>query len=305
MKIRKKRELPLNGIEKFGRLMIWADIPIPNIPQSLSVFHFPPKFPIFSANNYPGMKSIIIDDEEQSHVALKRLLENHVEIQVAASGYNVADGVRLIREQRPGLVFLDIEMPDGTGFDLLQQVDDPSGFVVVFITAHNQYAVTAIRSGALDYLLKPVSAAALAEALDRMWEKIKEGIAVEQLRQVVEAFQQLQEQKLPARMIVRTQEKIHFVPVDEIKYLKADGGLTEIHRADGGKRLVVTLNLGAYEEQFRPYRQFMRVHRKHIVNLLMVDHYDKGEVFLMMQDGSKIDVSRDNREELLERMREL
>jgi two-component system LytT family response regulator len=251
------------------------------------------------------MKTIIIDDEERSHEVLKRLIKDrHPGVQIAASGYNVREGLNLLDRHRPDLVFLDIEMPDGTGFDLLQKVHHPK-FGVVFITAHNKYAITAIHFGALDYLLKPLTAESLAMALERAQEKRVESQMVEQLRVAFESFQYLSQQKLPTRMLVSTLEGIHYIPVADIIRLEAQANCTEIFYQGAKKRLVASVNIGSYEEQFEPYAQFMRVHKSHIINLMLVDAYVKGDACLVLKDGKEIPVSREHREELLGRLKEI
>lgn len=251
------------------------------------------------------MKTIIIDDEPGSHEVLRRLLASrHPDVQIITSGYNVAEGLGLIREHQPELVFLDIEMPDGTGFDLLQQLGNP-GFMVVFITAHNKYAITAIHFGALDYLLKPVSPDALDFCLTRVREKQHEGMIAEQIRHAFESYRQLQQKALPSRMLVSTLEGMHFIPVADIIRLEAQHNSTEIFYLGAKKRLIASVNIGSYEEQFEPYRHFMRVHRAHLVNLLKVDTYVRGDAHLLMNDGSKVAVSKENRDELMKRLREI
>jgi two-component system LytT family response regulator len=251
------------------------------------------------------MKTIIIDDEPNSHEALRHLLaKRHPDIQVIASGHNVAEGIGLIRAHQPELVFLDIEMPDGTGFDLLQQSGNP-GFMVVFITAHNKYAITAIHFGALDYLLKPISPDALDFCLTRVREKHHEGMIAEQIRHAFESYQKLQQKALPTRMLVSTHEGMHFIPVADIVRLEALQNSTEIFYTGAKKRMIASVNIGSYEEQFEPYSHFMRVHRAHIVNLLKVDTYVRGDAHLLMNDNSKVAVSKENREELVKRLREI
>ena len=251
------------------------------------------------------MKTIIVDDETNSHEVLRRLLgSHHTDVQIVASAFNVAEGTQQIREHQPDLLFLDIEMPDGTGFDLLQRVGNPA-FMVVFITAHNKYAVTAIHFGALDYLLKPISAEALEHCLTRVREKRNEGMIIEQIKHAFESYQQLQQKKMPTRMLVSTLGGIHFIPVADIIRLEAQQNATEIFYIGAKKRLIASTNIGSYEEQFEPYSSFMRVHRAHIVNLMMVDTYVRGDAYLLMNDGSKVAVSRENRDELLKRFREI
>jgi two-component system LytT family response regulator len=106
-------------------------------------------------------------------------------------------------------------------------------------------------------------------------------------------------------MLVSTLEGIHFIPVDDIVRLEAQQNSTEIFYTGAKKRLIASMNIGAYEEQFEPYRSFMRVHRAHLVNLMRVETYVRGDAHLLMNDGSKVAVSRENRDELLKRLREI
>lgn len=251
------------------------------------------------------MKAIIVDDEPQSHVVLRNFIaHDHPDLNIVASGHNVDEGLKLIREYHPELVFLDIEMPDGLGFDLLKNFDNPE-FNVIFITAHNKYAISAIRFGALDFLLKPLSRELLWEALERVREKHREQLSIEQWKIAFETFQKIKEKKLPSRMSVSTHAGIFYIPVEDIVRFEAQVNQTEIFYTSSKKRLIASVNLGEYEEQFEPYPQFMRVHRSTIVNLLMVERFDKSEGSLELRDGSKVFVSRMYKDELMRRMTDL
>ncbi len=252
------------------------------------------------------MKAIIVDDEQQSHEVLNNLLaQNHPDIKVAASGYGVREGLQLIAAYQPDLVFLDVEMQDGTGFDLLERTGRPN-FHVVFITAYNKYAQDAIRFGALFYLLKPLQTDLLAEALGRVREKQEEKATIEQWKLSFEAFQQFQQQQLPKRMIVSTMEGIHFIPVEDIIRFKADGNTTDIYINGWKKRLIASVNIGEYVKQFDSYPNFMKVHRSHLVNLNYVAMYSRSDGgYLVMKDGTEVGVSRLFRDGLLERLGEM
>lgn len=249
------------------------------------------------------MKTIILDDEAQSHQMLGGLLiNNHPEVQVVASGYTVNDGLQLVKEHQPELVFLDIELPDGLGFDLLEQLEQID-FNVIFITAYGHYARTAIRFGALDFLLKPISKEDLALALRKAKENKKRKITEDQLQIMWETLQRLQEKKLPTRLGISTSDGIHYKPVRDIVRLEAQQNYTEFIFAERQKKILASVNLGEYEEQFSPYQEFMRVHRSHIVNLHFVDTYVKSDGgYLVLRDGSSVSVSRLYREELVERL---
>ena len=167
------------------------------------------------------MNAIIVDDELQSRQVLRELLaRNHPEVIIVADGENVEEGCQLIRKYGPELVFLDIEMPDGLGFDLLQQMGEYQ-FQVIFITAHNEYAITAIKFGALDYLLKPVSEEELATALQKAHRKTKEKISEDQIQILLETLRNFEERKLPTRIAISTSEGILYKQVKDIVRLQA------------------------------------------------------------------------------------
>ncbi len=249
------------------------------------------------------MKVIIIDDEPQSHLALRAQLEkNYPFIQILGNGYNVAEGYELIQKKKPALVFLDIEMPDGTGFDLLQKFGELT-FQVIFVTAHNQYARRAIKFGALDYLLKPILSEELAAAISRAQQKIKQQISTKQLELMLETFQLLQQKKLPTRLAISTSEGIIYKQVKDIIRLEAKANYTEFTFTNTSKKLLASVNLGGYEEQFAPYEEFMRVHRSHLVNLKFVERFvNVGGNFVKMIGGDNISISRIYKEQVLNRL---
>lgn len=246
------------------------------------------------------MKSIIVDDERQSHEALVRLLQlAHGDVEIVGNGYSVAEGLDLAQRHRPELVFLDVEMADGTGFDLLEKIGSPA-FYVVFITAYNKYAETAFRFGALDFLTKPLDSDLLRIALDRVRQRQSEKYTLEQLQIALETFHRAREKKLPQRIAVSSSRGLEMITVADILYLNAELNYTDFHYLHLGKknRITASLNLKVYEEHFEPYPEFMKVHRSHIVNLMMVDRYLKGDCALVMRDGVVVPVARGYREEV-------
>lgn len=249
------------------------------------------------------MKTIIVDDELQSHKVISSLINAyHPDLQILASGYNIKEGIELVKNHQPDLVFLDIEMPDGLGFDLLQQIGKPN-FKVIFITAHEHYALNAIKFGALDFILKPISPEELEEAISKAREAIQQKISHQQLQVLFESFQSFQEQQLPSRICISTSEGILFKLVKNIVRLEAQQNYTAFSIANSDKKILASINLGEYVAQFLPYPQFMKVHRSHLVNLEYVDRYIKTDGgYLIMKDNSSVSVSRPFREELIERL---
>lgn len=252
------------------------------------------------------MKAIIVDDESLSQQALKELLaRNHPEVDVLACGGNVKEGHRLIRKFNPEIVFLDIEMPDGLGFDLLRRFEGYD-FQVIFITAHNKYAITAIKFGALDYLLKPVSEEELAQSLEKVNKKFKERISADQIQILMETLRNFDAQKLPTRIAIPTSKGILYKQVKDIIRLEAQKNYTEFSLMNHAKKILASSNIGEYVDQFERYREFMKVHRSHLVNLYFVDKFVREDGnYLVMEDGSEVSVSRPYRDELLQRLEEI
>lgn len=247
------------------------------------------------------MRVIIIDDEKASHLVLERqIIEKFSSAQILKSACSVEEGYKAINKFSPDLVFLDVEMSDGTGFDLLQKFDEIS-FQVIFVTAHNQYAQRAIKFGALDYLLKPIVAKELDEAILRAEKKLKEKVTTQQLQLMMETFQLLQQKKLPSRLAISTSEGIIYKQIKNIISMEAKANYTEFTFADTTKKLLASVNLGAYQEQFGPYQGFMRVHRSHLVNLRYVESYIKTTPsYIQLKNGHSIRVAKKNKE-LIER----
>ncbi len=252
------------------------------------------------------MRVVIIDDEKSSHVALEaQLKKNHPSTSLVGNGYNVAQGFEIINQFKPDLVFLDIEMPDGTGFDLLQKFPELS-FQVIFVTAHNKYAQKAIRFGALDYLLKPIINEELTEAISRAQQKIKQQISTKQLELMMETFQLFQQKKLPTRLAISTSEGIIYKQVKDIVRLEAKQNYTEFTFADSKNKLITSVNIGEYESQFSVYEELIRVHRSHIVNIDFIKQYSKSDGgYLIVGNREQVPVARLKKIMLLEKLNKI
>lgn len=250
-----------------------------------------------------NLSALIIDDEEQSHKVLHGLLNlYHPDVEVIAGGYSVKEGLALLEKNDPSILFLDIEMPDGLGFDLLEQVKDPT-FHVIFITAFDKYALTAIKFGALDYLLKPIDREELAHSIQKARIRNREQISKEQLKILWDTLKSIEAQKLPTRIAISTLEGIYYKQVEDIIRLEAKHNYTEFTLHNSRKKILASTNLGEYEEQFEFYQTFMRVHRSHLVNLHYVERFVKSDGgYLIMKDGTSVSVSRLYREGLLQQL---
>jgi two-component system LytT family response regulator len=244
------------------------------------------------------IKAIVVDDEPYAGQALVTLLQRHCpEVVLVAVCNTAAEAMQMIREQQPSLVFLDIEMPHMNGFELLEALS-PVSFQVIFTTSYDQYAIRAIRFSALDYLLKPVDATELKQAVAKASVKPDASLA----KQLDILFAKMN----PARGGVKrialpTQEGLQMIPVDSIIYCSASSNYTSFILKDKQK-LLVSRTLKEIEEMLEEY-SFLRVHHSCLVNLDEVKKYIRGEGgSLLMSDGSEVDVSRSRKDNLLKRL---
>ena len=242
------------------------------------------------------MRAVIIDNEIPVIRGLEKLLKLYCpQVQVVGEAQGVSSGKKLIDTVLPDLVFLDIEMEDGLGIDLLTSLPSRT-FQVIFITAFNQYAVQAFRLSAIDYLLKPVDPEDLVEAV----QKAQEAQGHTQLSTKIEtlltnwAASSAQKKKI----VLKDAENIHFVAVEQIVYCKAEGSYTRFFLKDQ-PALLVSRHLKLYEEILQPY-PFFRVHHTFLVNLHYILRFEKSEGgMLVLENGERLPVSNRKRDQLL------
>lgn len=232
------------------------------------------------------MKALIIDDEKRTRELIAKMIESFdLGIETFPIGESVETGIKAIEQVRPDLVFLDIQMPDGTGFDLLKMIPQKN-FEVIFITAHEEFAIKAIKFSALDYILKPVDTDDLKEAVLRAINTIdhkKEESQFEALNQNMQPTQK-------RRLVLKTQESVHVVDLDRIIRCEADRNYTSFFLTEG-KKILVSKTLKDYETLLTGHN-FLRVQQSHLINLDFVDRYDKGNGgSVVMKDGSEVPLS--------------
>ena len=240
-------------------------------------------------------KALIIDDEAHGVQVLLPLLESgYPDIEVVGTAENVAMGIQQITRHQPDVVFLDISMPDGTGFQLLERVDR-THFHVIFTTAYDTFAVKAFEYSALHYLLKPIDAPALSQAIERLLEAPPpEKYLDTQQMAALKANLQTSFHKLA----LPHQEGFDLVEIKNILRCEACDGYTWFYLVDG-TNLLVTKPITYYETLLHE-EHFFRIHRKHLVNLNHVRSYRKGRAgHIVLNDGSTVEVSYRRREELL------
>ena len=244
--------------------------------------------------------AIIIDDEKDARFLLRNLLERHFgdNINVVAEADDVAPGIKAIAEHKPDLVFLDIQMRKGTGFDLLAKMENID-FEVIFITAYNQYAVDAFKFSAFGYLLKPIKTKELGEVIHKLEDHLsvlKNGIN-KRLKVLVENYGNDGEIQ---KLIISNVEGFQVVKVSSIVRLEGDRNYTHFILEDN-KKITTSKSLGEYEELLNQYG-FFRIHQSTIVSLRHITGYLKGDGgSVEMSDGANLKVSRHRKSEFLDR----
>ncbi|MBT1690755.1 LytR/AlgR family response regulator transcription factor [Dawidia soli] len=242
-------------------------------------------------------KAVIIEDEHRLREALSILLEMVAGDAVVVVGYaeHVDDAVRLVNRLKPDLVFMDIILKDGTGFDVLQRLDY-RGFRLIFTTAYEEYAIRAFKFSAIDYLLKPIDPEELRLAIGRIKDLQEKVVGEQQLQELQDNLQ-----KAPERLVLPTLEAMHVVKVDEIVRCETSGSYTTFLLADG-RKIIVSKPLKNYEDMLLP-PLFFRVHQSHLINVHYIQSYSK-EGLILMKDKTSIPLSRTKKEAFFKLMTE-
>lgn len=245
------------------------------------------------------MRALIIDDEIGSREYLfEALAQNCPDIVVSGMAKDANQGFLLIQNTKPDLVFLDVEMPNGSGFDLLQRFENID-FEVIFVTGFDRYAINAIKFNCLDFLLKPYAFEDVVNAIEKAKTKQREKNRTARMENLLTNLRQTR--RTNQKIALPSMEGLEFVSVDSILHLEADGKYTNFHLTNN-RTLLISRNIKEYELMFEEYG-FFRVHRKHIINLSKIKKYYKGEGgYVILSDGTSIDVSRRKKEDFLNRL---
>lgn len=244
------------------------------------------------------LSAIIIDDELKGRIALKKKLQDYCpEVTVTDEAADGLQGIALISQLQPQIVFLDIEMPRMDGFAMLQQLSDKK-FHLVFTTAYDQYAIRAIRFAAFDYLLKPVDIEELRNTISKILSTQGKSDTGRKLEVLAD---NLQRNTALNKIAIPTLEGLLFFNVDDIIHLEAHSNYTVIHFTNHAK-LTASRTLKEFEELL-PNDKFFRPHHSHLINLTYLKRYIKGDGGqIEMQNGNYVDVARRKKEEFLQRM---
>ena len=228
------------------------------------------------------MKALIVDDERLARVELKRLLQPFKDINVVGEAVNVEDALEKITQLTPDLVFLDIQMPGKSGFDLLEELDSVP--TVVFTTAYDEYALKAFEYNAMDYLLKPIEPQRLEETIKKLVEKDK--------REIVSQVTDGKVLTEKDQVFVKDGERCWFVKLETVRLFESEGNYVRIYFGENKPLILRTLNY--LDERLDP-KSFFRANRKHIVNLKWIESIEtwlNGGLLVKLRGGHKIEVSR-------------
>lgn len=239
-------------------------------------------------------KTIIVDDEKGCRDTLQSLLSKFPEINIVAQASSIVGAQEYIEALNPHLVFLDIEMPGGNGFDLLENINSIT-FDIIFTTAFDQYAIKAIKYSALDYLLKPIDPDELTASIQRFATKKHDQSIIN--NQFKTLLSNINEESIHHKIAVPDGEGINFIKVNNIIRFQSEGSYTYMHTSDQPKPILISKPMGDYQEMLSS-ANFVRVHRSHLINLNHVNKYIKGDgSYAVMSDGAKVEVSRRKRTE--------
>ncbi|MCA1918638.1 MULTISPECIES: LytR/AlgR family response regulator transcription factor [Flavobacterium] len=239
------------------------------------------------------IKSVIVEDELAAREVLKNYLSKYCpQVEVVGEAQNIKEAVPLLHEIRPQLVFLDVEMPFGNAFDVLEACKDLQ-FETIFVTAFSEYSLKALNQSAAYYLLKPISIEELIVAVNKVQHQIMNHEIFNRNKIIVENFHESKPEK--QQVILPTLEGFEVVKMEEIVRLRGNGNFTDLYLNNGNKKMVCRFLKHFSEILPLP---FIRVHKSHIINMNCVKSYNKGGI-VTLNDGAEIEVSPTYKEDFL------
>lgn len=242
------------------------------------------------------MKILLIDNEDEIRAGLKQMIEQCVTVPVSIEEANgVATGLSAIRAFNPDIVFLDIEMDDGTGFDLMKQISNPT-FQLIFTTAHNKYAVTAFKFSAIDYILKPVDPEELLKSIEKAGANLMHNDLNKQLAVLMQQMTHKNEHE--RKIVLKDIDGTYFIKVNDILFCEAEGTYTKFYFTNSNP-ILVSKNLKEYETLLEPLG-FIRTHHSYLANPEKIKMYDKADGGSLILDGGlSIPVSQRKKDAVL------
>jgi two-component system LytT family response regulator len=247
------------------------------------------------------LRTVVIDDEPDAVNFIRSIIKEYCpSLEVVNTANNAMDGINVIRESKPDLILLDVEMPHGSGFDLLAQFPDKT-FDVIFITAFNHYAIRAIKFSAVDYILKPININEFILAIEKVTEKRSTTF---QPNRNLETLLENLNSAAPAKLAIPTSEGMEYINTKEIIRIEADRSYSWFFLT-GKRKLLVSTNLKEYQDILSD-RNFFRAHNSHLINLEHVKKYIRSDGgAIEMDDGSQVPISRTRKDIFLAHMARL
>lgn len=246
------------------------------------------------------MNAVIIDDEKNNIDNLEGLLKQYChQVQVTGTAINADEGIILIKKLHPKLIFLDIQMPGKTGFDMLGELHDYS-FEIILVTAYDQYGINAIKFSAVDYLLKPLNIDELKKAVQKAEKRIKDKMQNYELENLLQLIKNKQE-KSTHKLALPTLKETRFVSPKDIIRCESSNTYTSFYISTGEK-IIVSKPIYEYEELLSDFG-FVRCHQSHLVNKEYIKSWIKGDGgYLIMQNGNEIPVSKSKKDVLIQKL---
>ncbi len=249
-----------------------------------------------------AIKTIIVDDEPLAREKLRGFLEKESDVEIIGECRDGREALEAIESEKPDLVFLDVQMPEMDGFEVLENLDPEALPTVIFVTAYDQYAIKAFDVHAVDYLLKPFDRERLGKAMERARSEHERRQAGDARRQLLALLQDVEtrREKYPARLVIKTSGRVVFLKVDEIDWVDAAGNYVRVHA--GAESHMLRETMGRLEERLDPER-FLRIHRSTIVNVEGIRELQQqfhGDYLVVLKNGQRLTLSRSYRDRIQE-----
>ncbi len=246
------------------------------------------------------MKTIVVDDRNSIREFIKELLKKETDINIIDEAANVSEALAKINAQKPELILLDIQMPDGTGFDVLEGINYDN-YRVIFITSYEEFAIKAFKYSALDYVVKPIEPDAFYDAIDKARKFYS---ASDQQVKIKNLIQNLTGDKKSKKLVLNTQETVHIVDSNDIIRCESDGSYTMVY-VEGKKKILLSKKIKDLEDLLSDL-SFFRVHRSHLINLHHVDRFEKKDGgYIVMKDQAMVSLSQSKKDEFFQLLQEL
>lgn len=250
------------------------------------------------------MRALIVDDEKNARASILQAIKLYTpQLQVVGEAAGVTEALTLIEQVQPELLFLDIQLKDGNGFDIVRCID-PQKIAIIFVTAYNEYALKALKAAAVDYLMKPIDSEELIAAVQKAQQHSMHQQLQEQLQAQMNLLLLQMQEKSIQRISLKTADSIHIVPLQDIIYCQGDRGYTTFHLKNQPP-ILISKHLKEYEALL-PKTQFFRSHQSYLINIHHILRYDKGDqnqVILSNKDAVPVAVRK--KEQLLQVLKQL